>query len=326
LQRYILRIFVLATSAGIGPGDTGDDDPTLCHKEVYANLPFRQTRFESIVLAPSIVAGSLFWLMEWADSTASLGDDRNSMLRMGRTWLARLTFGWGFFVGSTLWRLFPVCLDIDVIGQGEKRQVQVMGYANAFGSPFFIFWTLFLSLISIFTQLTGQLVLALGTVALIAFLEVLDSVRDVKGIEAAFVEAGAPSTVIDPVASSSLSPRAIHGCDTSRPSWCSYVLWNRSTIHNKFDTMEIGILFDANRYLLSLTHHRRPQLTWSYFPDGFGSTVACALESCAIGCISDQTGKHAFIIGCDDVLHQSSAWHVCQRCDIEKTFDLGYEM
>ena len=37
-------------------------------------------------------------------------------------------------------------------------------------------------------------------------LEVLDSVRDVKGIEAAFVEAGAPSTVFDPVASSNLSP------------------------------------------------------------------------------------------------------------------------
>jgi phosphatidylinositol glycan class O len=158
-----------------------------------------------IVLTPSLVAGSLFWLMEWADSTASLGDDWNSMLRMGRTWLARLTFGWGFFVGGTLWWLFPVCLDIDVVGQGEKRQVQVIGYANAFGSPYFIFWTLFLSLISISTQLTGQLVLALGTVALIAFLEVLDSVRDVKGIEATFLEAGAPSTVIDPVASSSLS-------------------------------------------------------------------------------------------------------------------------
>ena len=37
-----------------------------------------------------------------------------------------------------------------------------------------------LSLISISTQLTGQVVLTLGTVALIAFLEVLDNVRDVK--------------------------------------------------------------------------------------------------------------------------------------------------
>ena len=156
-----------------------------------------------IVLAPSLIAGSLFWLMEWADSAPSFGDEWSSMLRLGRTWLARLTFGWGFFIGGILWWLFPVCLDIDIIGQGEKRQIQVIGYANAFGSPYFIFWTLFLSLISISTQLTGQLVLALGTVALMAYLEVLDSVRDVKGIEAAFVDGGAPPS--DPVVSSNLS-------------------------------------------------------------------------------------------------------------------------
>ena len=64
----------------------------------------------------------------------------------------------------------------------------------------------FLSLISISTQLTGQLILALVAAALIAFLEVLDSVRDVKGIEAAFMDARTPSTVLDPVASSKLSP------------------------------------------------------------------------------------------------------------------------
>jgi phosphatidylinositol glycan class O len=160
-----------------------------------------------IVLAPSLVAGSLFWLMEWADSATILGDDWSSMLRLGRTWIARLTFGWGFFVGGTLWWVFPVCLDIDFIGQGEKRQIQVIGYANAFGSPYFIFWTLFLTLISISTQLTGQLVLALGTVALIAYLEVLDSVRDVKGIEAAIVDRGGKAPSSDPaLPSSNLSP------------------------------------------------------------------------------------------------------------------------
>ena len=158
-----------------------------------------------IILAPSLVAGSLFWLMEWADSAAILGDSWSSTLRLGRTWLARLTFGW-VFVGGILWWLVPLCVDIDVAGQGEKRQIQVIGYANTFGSPYLIFWTLFLSLITISTQLTGQLVFALATVGLIAFLEVLDSVRDVKGIEAAFVKAGTPSTVLDPVASSNLSP------------------------------------------------------------------------------------------------------------------------
>ena len=159
-----------------------------------------------IILAPSLIAGSLFWLMEWADSAAILDDDWSTTLRLGRTWLARLTFGWILFVGGTLWWFVPVCLDIDVSSQGKQRQVQVIGYANAFGSPYLVFWTLFLSLIFISTQLTGQLILALAAVALIAFLEVLDSVRDVKGIEAAFIDAGTPSAVLDPVASSNLSP------------------------------------------------------------------------------------------------------------------------
>jgi GPI ethanolamine phosphate transferase 3 subunit O len=159
-----------------------------------------------VILAPSLVAGSLFWLMEWADSATIIGDEWSTTLRIGRTWLARLTFGWVLFVGGTLWWLVPMCLDIDVVNQGEKRQIHVIGYANAFGSPYLMFWSLFLSLISISTQLTGQVVLALGTVALIAFLEVSDSVRDVKGIEAAFVKARAPSTVLDPMASSNLSP------------------------------------------------------------------------------------------------------------------------
>jgi len=130
---------------------------------------------------------------------------------LGRTWLARLVFGWGFFFGGTLWWLLPVCLDIDVVGQGEDRQIQVIGYANAFGSPYFIFWTLFLSLISISTQLTGQLVLALGTVALMAYLEVLDSVRDVKGIEAAIVDGVAQSS--DPVVVSSNSSPPVRFMD-----------------------------------------------------------------------------------------------------------------
>ena len=159
-----------------------------------------------IILTPSLLASSFFWLMEWADSTIILGDEWGATLRIGRTWLARLTFGWILFVGGSLWWFVPVCLDIDDVGQGEKREIQVIGYANAFGSPYLIFWSLFLSLIFISTQLTGQLVLAVGTVALVAFLEVLDSVRDVKGMEAAFVNAGTLSTVLDPATSSNLSP------------------------------------------------------------------------------------------------------------------------
>jgi phosphatidylinositol glycan class O len=74
--------------------------------------------------------------MEWADSATILGNEWSSMLRLGRTWLARPTFGWGFLLEALFGGCSgTVCLDIDVVGQGEKRQIQVIGYANAFGSP-----------------------------------------------------------------------------------------------------------------------------------------------------------------------------------------------
>jgi hypothetical protein len=61
-----------------------------------------------------------------------------------------------------------------------------------------VFWSLFLGLISISTQLTGHLVLAIA----MAFLEVLDNACDVKGIEAALIKVGTPLTVLYPATSS----------------------------------------------------------------------------------------------------------------------------
>ncbi|KAF8174560.1 phosphoethanolamine N-methyltransferase [Pholiota molesta] len=161
--------------------------------------------FLPLILAPSLCAGSLYWIMEWADSASVFGAEWAGALRLGRTLLARISFGLIILGGGTLWWSVPVCLNIEVTQQGEKRQVQVLGFANAFGAPYFIFWTISLCLVYISSQITGQLVLALAVMALLSFLEVLDSVRDVKGIEAAFATA-APSAVLDPAAASDLSP------------------------------------------------------------------------------------------------------------------------
>ena len=94
--------------------------------------------------------------------------------------------------------------------------------------PLLHFWTLFLSLISIPTQLMGQLLLVFGTVALLAHLEVLDSVCDVN--LKVNISSGYSAAVI--------------------PCLMELV--------NIIDTMEICILV-ANRYLSFLTPHCHPQ-------------------------------------------------------------------
>ncbi|KIJ19548.1 hypothetical protein PAXINDRAFT_108949 [Paxillus involutus ATCC 200175] len=153
------------------------------------------------ILTSALAAGTAFWVLEWAHSTESFGDDINSWFRLTRTVLARLIFGVMVFGSITLWWTSPVCLEIKrearkesqpvdsgapMSHQDQKIQVTVLGFANAFGSPYFVFWTIFLSFVWLCTQLTGQVVLGLATVALLAHLEIVDSVRDVRGLTDAF--------------------------------------------------------------------------------------------------------------------------------------------
>ena len=158
-----------------------------------------------LFLTPSLLSGAFHWIMEWADTSSILGEEWSVLLRVSRTWIARIGFVWMIVAGGALWYLVPLCLDIQTSVEGEKRQVKIVGYANAFGSPYLIFWGIFLGVVYICTQLTGQVVLALATTALIAFLEVLDSVRDARSIEAAFASS-TPSSVLDAAATLNISP------------------------------------------------------------------------------------------------------------------------
>ncbi|KAG6910275.1 hypothetical protein DXG01_011672 [Tephrocybe rancida] len=163
--------------------------------------------FIPLILRPSLVAGAAFWIIEWADSAGVLGQEWESLLRVARTATARLAFGVAVMGGGFLWWAVPICLDFEAkeAKPGQKRQVNVIGYANAFGSPYLIFWSIALGLVYAATQLTGQIVLGLTTVALLSWLEVVDSVRDVRSIEAQFSNA-TPSALLNADASATTSP------------------------------------------------------------------------------------------------------------------------
>jgi phosphatidylinositol glycan class O len=151
------------------------------------------------VLRGSLLGGSAYWLLEWAEAEALFGDAWTGTLRVWRTVVARCSVAGVGIGGFVLWWAVPVCLKISVAetpagaqGEGEgqqqktAKQVTVLGYANSFGSPYLVFWTIFFSLLFTVTQLTGQIVLALAVVALLAHLEVVDSVRDVESLNSAF--------------------------------------------------------------------------------------------------------------------------------------------
>ncbi|KAJ7089362.1 hypothetical protein B0H15DRAFT_908228 [Mycena belliarum] len=149
------------------------------------------------ILMPTLVAGAGYWLLEWADSAAILDGEWTPILRIARTWLVRASFFFVLVGGGSLWWAVPLCLDIESPPPklGEKRQVTVVGYANAFGSSYLLFWTIFFAVVYATSQLTGQLVLALTAVALVAYLEIVDSVRDVRMLEA--LAASSPSALLN---------------------------------------------------------------------------------------------------------------------------------
>ncbi|KAH6902607.1 phosphoethanolamine N-methyltransferase [Coprinopsis sp. MPI-PUGE-AT-0042] len=122
-----------------------------------------------VIFAPSILGGALYWILEWADTTSALGDS---------TWIARFAFVWILVAGGLLWFVIPLCVHLAVGSEDGQKQVKVIGFANVFGSPYLVFWTIFLAVVYTASQIPGQLVLGVATVCLLSFLEVIDSVRD----------------------------------------------------------------------------------------------------------------------------------------------------
>jgi len=62
----------------------------------------------------------------------------------------------------------------------------VLGFANAYGAPFVVLWTLFLAPVWLAAQPSAQIALALATAALLAHLELVDAVRDARALSASF--------------------------------------------------------------------------------------------------------------------------------------------
>ena len=157
--------------------------------------------FLPYLLPSTLLAGSVYWLLEWTDSAEILGVGWGStgILRSARTTMAWFAIGAMLVGGTTLWWLVPLCLQILTDQQGTngnpKKQVTIIGFANAFGAPYLLFWCIVLSIVYASSQLTGQVVLCLGTVALLAHLEVVDSMRDAKSLSAALAPAPSSASI-----------------------------------------------------------------------------------------------------------------------------------
>ena len=135
------------------------------------------------VVPPALIVGSAYWFLEWLDSSGNYPD-----LRLARTALA-WTSVLATLGGTVFWMLIPITLHISserAPGTQNKTEVRVLGFANAFGAPFAVFWALALAPVWLAAQPTAQITLALATAALFAFVELVDAARDARAIHASF--------------------------------------------------------------------------------------------------------------------------------------------
>ena len=132
------------------------------------------------VLRIILLEGNFVWIIEWLESNEVFGHQWEGFLRASRTGFAMAAIGLAV-VGGRLWWLAPLCLEVHKsVGSSGKDEIQVIGYANSYGSSFLLFLLVLFCPLFVVTQLTGQMTLALSLVALLALSEVLDNARDVR--------------------------------------------------------------------------------------------------------------------------------------------------
>ncbi|KAF8510362.1 hypothetical protein BU17DRAFT_77705 [Hysterangium stoloniferum] len=122
-----------------------------------------------------LIAGNAYWLMEALDS-----DTTN--FRDFRTYTSMFGLGLPLMMGYLIWWYLPLCLELRATQERDGRRHELIGFANSYGSSFLLFTLISFSVIFYVSQLVGQIALALSLVALLALLEVIDSVRDVQSV------------------------------------------------------------------------------------------------------------------------------------------------
>lgn len=144
--------------------------------------------FSATVMRPALVGSALWWILERFEGSDLLGGEASApTIKFVRTLLARVLLVGLAAGGGMLWYTSPPCVSVQRQTDASGASVlAVLGFANAYGSSYLLFFLLGFSLVHLVSQLAAQITLALFLVALLAYLEALDSTRDAAGMHAEF--------------------------------------------------------------------------------------------------------------------------------------------
>ena len=148
----------------------------------------------SYTLRGTLVGGAIFWGADYLEQMGTHG--ATSAYASSKVLTARLLQASSVLLATFGWGVSPLCIDIqqetsrDQDGQ-VRTQVKVLGFANAIGSSYLLLFLAIYGLIFLLAQPIGQIVMAVGLIGLLSFLQANDSARDSLIVKRAFEDSGA---------------------------------------------------------------------------------------------------------------------------------------
>lgn len=138
----------------------------------------------------ALVSAVSYWAADWAIAGMNLDTNGMVIATSVKTAFARIVIVGVVLMASLIWYYTPLCLRIqregvtDSKGNVVKTQIKFIGFANALGSSYLLFYAAIYALVCLVNPPTGQLVLTLQLVVILCLLEIFDSERDVQHLHA----------------------------------------------------------------------------------------------------------------------------------------------
>ncbi|GAA6002782.1 hypothetical protein JCM10207_007675 [Rhodosporidiobolus poonsookiae] len=132
-----------------------------------------------------LLSGTAYWALDWALSALEMTASTARLAVLAKTGVARVVLVCATLTATLVWRFSPLCIRIQrslvrnpSTGEVQRTQIQVIGFANALGSSYLLFFAAVFSLLFLVSPPQAQVVLSLHTVVLLCLLEIWDSERD----------------------------------------------------------------------------------------------------------------------------------------------------
>ncbi|GAA5907561.1 hypothetical protein JCM6882_004410 [Rhodosporidiobolus microsporus] len=141
--------------------------------------------FLGVFVRALLLSGSAYWAIDWALAALSLSPSTASLAAFAKTGIARAVLVCATLTATLVWSFSPLSIRIqreqivDATGRPLRTQIKVLGFANALGSAYLLFFAAIFALLFLVSPPQAQVVLSLHVVVLLCLLEIWDSERDV---------------------------------------------------------------------------------------------------------------------------------------------------